>query len=135
MVYTQVTSRKTEISRKFLDEFFQDWPLRVYIDVFQGSFNVFGFRYNDADLNWETFNSPRFFGNFRANNHEGGYFGLTMNMTCHEPLDFPTKTLKGNECLNWKKYIYIKTIDQYGFEVQHLRDEVNLQARIFYTIR
>ena len=58
-----------------------------------------------------------------------------MNLTCHEPLDFPTKTLKGNECLNWKKYIYIKTIDQYGFNVQHLRDEENLKARIFNTIR
>ena len=86
-------------------------------------------------MNWETFNSPRFFGNFRANNHEAVFFGLTMNMTCHEPLDFPTETLRGNECLNWKKYIYIKTIDQWGFEVQHLRDEVNLQARIFNLIR
>ena len=60
---------------------------------------------------------------------------MIMNMTCHEPLDFPTETLKGNECLNWKKYIYIKTIDQWGFEVQHLRDEVNLQARILNFIR
>lgn len=93
---------------------------------------IFDFSYNDADLNWETFNSPRFWGNFRANNHEAAYGGLKINMTCHEPLDFPTKTLKGNECLNWQKYIYTNVIDQWGFRVQGLRDEVNRKALVSY---
>ena len=93
------------------------------------------FSYNDADLNWETFNSPRFWGNFRSNNHESAYAGLKINMTCHERLDFPTKTLKGNECLNWQKYIYTNVINQWGFMVQHLRDEVNLKARVSHYFR
>ena len=52
--------------------------------------------FNDADLNWETFNSPRFWGQHRPNNHEGNYWGIRMFMTCHEPIDFPTRTIEGN---------------------------------------
>ena len=52
--------------------------------------------FNDADLNWETFNSPRFWGQLRANNHEASYYGIAINMTCHEPINFPTRTIEGN---------------------------------------
>ena len=86
-------------------------------------------------MNWETFNSPRFWGNFRPNNHEGWYWGLEINMTCHEPIAFPTTTLNGNECLNWKKYIYTNEIDGFGFRVQHLRDEFNLKARVSHRFK
>lgn len=56
--------------------------------------------FNDAWLNWETFDSPNFFGFFRSDAAIED-LGFEMNFTCHEPIDFPTVSEDNEECVNW----------------------------------
>ena len=81
--------------------------------------------FNDAQFNWETFNTRKIKTVFFSPGFSLDDYGTKIRIKCYRALNRKDRTLDGEQCANWQD------VDSYGVRLDQFNSSNN-DYRIFY---